>query len=126
MKHTETKAEAELKRPRVNVFLGYPLFDEVERAADAEAVRGPAAFVLEVFRYGFQMYREMGSLRALKDLGRTRAAVPSRRISAETYEQLMAAVRIILERAPSTVIEDFAATAMRLAGKFGEPREKQR
>jgi len=125
MKHTETKAETELKRPRVNVFLGYPLFDEVERAADAEAVRGPAAFVLEVFRYGFQMYREMGSLRALKDLGRTRAAVPSRRISAETYEQLMAAVRIILERTPSTVIEELVRYAMSRAGKYGEPKTKE-
>lgn len=68
----------------MSVFLGYPLYDEVAAATDGEAVRGMAAFVLEVFRYGFQIYGEAGSLRALKDLGRVRAAAPSRRISAET------------------------------------------
>ncbi|MGO9640513.1 MAG: hypothetical protein ACLP1Y_04295 [Candidatus Acidiferrales bacterium] len=46
----------------------------------------------------------------------------SSRISAETEELLFTALRAILDRAPSTVIEDLAARLSDAAGRYAEPR----
>ena len=110
------------KRAMVGISLGYPLYDEVTAAAAEEPVRGMAAFVLEVFKYGWRAYRELGSLKALK-----RAAPISpgpKRISEETYAEMIEALHIILERAPSAVLEELAGYLTARAGKYGEKKPK--
>jgi hypothetical protein len=81
--------EARAKRPQVGVNLGYPLYDEVQAAAAEEPVK-LSAFVLEVFRYGFRVYQQTGSLKTLKAMesaGTMPAA--SKRVSAETARSLV-------------------------------------
>ena len=116
-------------KPTVNVYLGYPLFDEVGAAARTEPVRGKGAFVLEVFLYGWQVYRRVRSLKALRELREKLetlspgAQMPQMAASRETYAELLAALELILERAPVTVIEKVAEDLTRYAGQYAEPRE---
>lgn len=106
------------KQPAINLYVGYPLFEEIEKAVALEPVRGPSAFALACFRVGFKHYQRVGSLRAMKEIELT----PSGRISQETYEQLLSMVRIIVDRAPSAVIEDLVRYLNGRAGKYGESK----
>ena len=118
---------AGVKRPLVGVSLGYPLYDEMLRAAETEPVRGIGAFALELVRYGWRVYRTMGSLKALKGAEPESAEEESapKRVSQELYEELKTAMRIILEHAPSTVIEEMTSYLTSRAGKFAGPKKEK-
>ena len=115
--------EVRVKHPLVGVFLGYPLYDEVATAAHTEPVRGMAAFVLEVFRCGWRVYRGVGSLKELKALEQSAAPamVTSKRISAERCAMLAEALNLIVQRGNSAIIEAVERYLIDKAGKFGEP-----
>lgn len=116
-------------KPTANVYLGYPLFDEVGAATRTEPVRGRGAFILEVFLYGWQVYRRVRSLKALRELREELetlspgAQMPQIAASRETYAELLAALELILERAPATVIGKVAEDLTRYAGQYATPRE---
>ena len=116
---TPAPAEPRPRKPQVSIFLGYPLFDEVNALAQQEPVQGISAFVREIFRYGFTVYKQVGSLKELKSLAATAApAARPARISETTWQQLLTALRIILDQAPSTVIEDVVHQLTSRAGKY--------
>ena len=80
---------------------------------------------MEVFRYGWNAYREIGSLKALKAGEPPRVPTSrSKRVSEETCAMLAEAVDIILQRAPSAVIEEMTEYLTARAGKYGEPKKK--
>jgi hypothetical protein len=120
---------AALKKPSVSVFLGYPFYDEIVAAAATEPVKGPSAFIREVLAYGWQVYRRVRSLKALRELREEMetlspgAALPQLAASKETYAELLAALGLILERAPSTVVEEVARLLTDRAGKYATARE---
>ena len=118
-RRTATPVQAAPPRPTVGVYLGYPLYDEALASARSEPVHGISAFAREIFRYGFTIYKRVGSLKELKTLAAT--ADPSarpRRISPETWDHVLTALRIILDQAPSAVIEDVVHQLTVRAGKY--------
>jgi len=117
--------ETTLKKPSVSVFLGYPLYDEVAAVVPSEPVRGMSAFVMEVFRYGWNAYRVIGSLKELKALESWPAgcAITSQRISAERCALLAEALNLILQRGNSAIIEAVERYLIDKAGRFGDPRK---
>lgn len=121
MKKKLAAKSEDVKRPQVTVFVGYPLLDELERAAGEEPVRSVAA-LLELVRYAWPVYQRVGSLKELKRLQGARAQAEhshSKRISRETQEQLFTALRTIFDTAPSAVIEEIAGILTARAGKYG-------
>lgn len=60
-----------------------------------------------------------GTLRRIRGLAVPEGAITGARISQETRDQLIAALELILERAPSPIIEDMARYLTDRAGKYG-------
>jgi hypothetical protein len=107
---------------RVPLSFRVPLsqLNEIEEAVRKE-VRKHRTDVLEVvWDWAWKEYKRAGSLRTL--LQNTRARKYSRRISEELQDQLYTAFETILERAPSTVIDDVARILTSRAGKYGDQK----
>ena len=119
------KHKVRVKRPLVGVFLGHPLYGEIEAAARTEPVRGISAFVMELVRYGWRAYREVGSLKDLKAPENSAAVgnVMSKRISAERCAMLTEALNLILERGNSAIIEAVERYLIDKAGKYGDSQK---
>jgi len=73
-----------------------------------------------IWEVAWSDYRRSGSLAAYAEGKRTRKF--SRRVSEELQDQLYTALETILERAPSTVIEEVARKLTQWAGKYGEDK----
>ena len=106
----------------------YPLsfrvpFSEVEEidAAVVREKRKRRSDLLEaIWQIAWSDYRRSGSLVAYAEGKRARSY--TRRVSEELQDQLYTALETILERAPSTVIEDVARSLTARAGKYGEEK----
>lgn len=94
--------------------------EEIEDAVRKEARRHRTDLVEFIWGWAWERYKKAGSLHALLAGGRGRQY--SRRVSEELQDQLYTALETIIERAPSTVIEDVAAVLTQRAGKYGEPK----
>ena len=90
---------------------------EIEEAVHKEARRHRTDLLEFIWNWAWNEYKKSGSLQAL--LAGTRTRRYSRRVSEELQDQLYTALETILDRAPSTVIEDIARTLTLRAGKYG-------
>ena len=108
----------------VNVPLSFriPLsqLHEIEDAVRKEARRYRTDLLEFVWNWAWGEYKKAGSLQAL--LGGTRTRRYSRRVSEELQDQLYTALGTILERAPSTVIDEVTRTLTSRAGKYGSEK----
>ena len=107
---------------RVPLSFRIPLsqMEEIEEAVRKEVRKHRTDLVEVVWDWAWKEYKRSGSLRALLQGTRTRKY--SRRVSEELQDQLYTALDTILERAPSTVIEDAARNLTSKAGKYGDPQ----
>ena len=107
---------------RVPLSFRIPLsqLQEIEDAVRKEVRKHRTDLVEIVWDWAWKEYKRSGSLQALLQGTRTRKY--SRRVSEELQDQLYTALETILERAPSTVIEDAARNLTSKAGKYGEPK----
>lgn len=105
---------------RVPLSFRIPLkqLEEIEEAVKREVRKYRTDLVEIVWAWAWREYKRAGSLQAL--LQGARKPRYSRRVSEELQDQLYTALETILERAPSTVIEDVARSLTTRAGKYGE------
>jgi hypothetical protein len=110
------------KELRVPLSFRIPLqqLQEIEDAVRKETRKHRTDLVEFVWNWAWNEYKKSGSLQAL--LSGTRTGRYSRRVSEELQDQLYTALATILDRAPSTVIEDVAHTLTARAGKYGTPK----
>jgi hypothetical protein len=111
-----TTNEKELRVP-LSFRVSLKQLREIEEAVLNETRKHRTDLVEFIWNWAWNEYKKSGSLQAL--LSGTRTARYSRRVSEELQEQLYTALGTILERAPSTVIEDVARTLIARAGKYG-------
>lgn len=76
-----------------------------------------------IWEWAWAEYKNAGSLHALLGGGPRRTY--TKRISEQTQEQLYIALKTILERAPSAVVEDVTRILTARAGKYGEPKDRK-
>lgn len=76
-----------------------------------------------IWDWAWAEYKNAGSLHALLGGGPRRTY--TKRISEQTQEQLYIALKTILERAPSAVVEDVTRILTARAGKYGEPKDRK-
>jgi hypothetical protein len=116
MRAVKNKTDRELNVP---LSFRVPLrqLHEIEEAVGKEARRHRTDLLEVIWNWAWSEYKKSGSLQAL--LAGTRTRRYSRRVSEELQDQLYTALETILDRAPSTVIEDIARTLTLRAGKYG-------
>ena len=95
---------------------------ELKRGLDGYAKaekRSPGNLGEVLLEWSFEQLQAAGdTVRLMRSPG-----VPkSRRVSLETQEQLFTALKIIIERGPSTLIEEVARKLEAWAGKFGSEK----
>ncbi len=107
---------------RVPLSFRVPLsqLEEIEEAVRKEVRKHRTDLLEVVWDWAWKEYKRSGSLRALLQGTRTRKY--SRRLSEELQDQLYTAFETILERAPSTVIDDVARLLTSRAGKYGDSK----
>jgi len=79
-----------------------------------------AATCWAIWEVAWADYKRSGSLLAYTQHKRARKY--ARRVSEELQDQLYTAVEMILNRAPSAVIEELSRKLTQWAGKYGEER----
>jgi Arc/MetJ-type ribon-helix-helix transcriptional regulator len=94
--------------------------EEIDAAVEKERRKRRSDLLEAVWQVAWSEYRKSGSLAAFDEGKRTRKY--SRRVSDELQDQLYTALETILERAPSTVIEEVARKLTQWAGKYGEEK----
>lgn len=94
--------------------------EEIERSTRREVRKYRSELIELIWEWAWKEYERSGSLRDL--LEGTRARKYSRRVSEELQDQLYTALETILNRAPSTVIEDVARLLTARAGKYGDEK----
>jgi hypothetical protein len=113
----KTKAPSKKVR-QIGVKLEPELYSRLEKACEIQLHRdGQLARIL--IEWALPYYEKARSVEALNAI---EPLVPTGRISRETQEVLFTAVRAILDRAPSTVIEDVVRKVTQYAGKYGEEK----
>jgi Txe/YoeB family toxin of Txe-Axe toxin-antitoxin module len=107
---------------RVPLSFRIPLqeLQEIEEAVQKETRKHRTDLVEFIWNWAWNEYKKSGSLQAL--LSGTRTGRYSRRVSEELQDQLYTALATILDRAPSTVIEDVVRVLTARAGKYGTPK----
>lgn len=111
-----TRTQRDLNVP-VSFRIPLQQLHEIEEAVQKEARRHRTDLLEFVWNWAWSEYKKAGSLQSL--LAGTRTRHYSRRVSEELQDELYTALATILERAPSTVIEDTARTLTQRAGKYG-------
>ena len=94
--------------------------EEIDAAVVREKRKRRSDLLEAIWEVSWLDYRRSGSLIAYAEGKRTRKY--SRRVSEELQDQLYTALETILERAPSTVIEEVARKLTQWAGKYGEEK----
>jgi DNA primase catalytic subunit len=107
---------------RVPLSFRIPLseLEEIEEAVRQEVRKHRTDLVEVVWEWAWKEYKRFGSLRALLQGTRTRKY--SRRVSEELQDQLHTALETVIDRAPSTVIEEVSRLLTARAGKYGEAK----
>lgn len=94
--------------------------EEIDRAAARERRKRRSDLLETIWSIAWTNYQRSGSLQAFAE-GR-RSAKRTKRVSEELQDQLYTALETILERAPSTVIEEVARKLTHWAGKYGDAK----
>ncbi len=92
--------------------------EDIDAAVAREKRKRRSDLLEAIWEVAWSDYRRSGSLIAYAEGKRARKY--TRRVSEELQDQLYTAVEMILERAPSTVIEEVARKLTQWAGKYGE------
>jgi hypothetical protein len=114
---TRTKLKAPTKKVRqIGVKIESDLYARLIKACEIQQHReGQLARIL--IEWALPYYERARSVEALNVI---EPFVPTGRISRETQEVLFTAIRAILDRAPSTVIEDVVRKITQYAGKYAD------
>ncbi len=91
--------------------------EEIDAAVIREKRKRRSDLLEAIWGVAWSDYKRTGALDAYAEGKRTRRY--TRRVSEELQDQLYTAVEMILERAPSTVIEELARKLTQWAGKYG-------
>ncbi len=91
--------------------------EEIDAAVIREKRKRRSDLLEAIWEVAWSDYKRTGALDAYAEGKRTRRY--TRRVSEELQDQLYTAVEMILERAPSTVIEELARKLTQWAGKYG-------
>ncbi len=108
--------------------LNYPLsfrvplsqVEEIDRAVVRERRKRRSDLLEAIWQVAWTNYQRSGSFQAYAEA--RRATKRTRRVSEELQDQLYTALETILERAPSTVIEEVARKLTQWAGKYGDEK----
>ncbi len=114
--------------PKTRKELSYPLsfrvplsqVEEIDRAVVREKRKRRSDLLEAIWEAAWSNYRKSGSLSVYTEGKRTRKY--SKRVSEELQDQLYTGLETILERAPSTLIEEVARRITQWAGKYGEEK----
>jgi hypothetical protein len=115
--------------PKTSRDVSYPLsfrvplsqVKEIDKAVIQEHRKRRSDLLEAIWQVAWGNYQRSGSLQAYAE-GR-RVPKHTKRISEELQDQLYTALETILERAPSTVIEEVARKLTQWAGKFGDEKQ---
>ena len=112
-----TKPKVPSKKVRqIGVKIEADLYARLIKACEIQQHReGQLARIL--IEWALPYYERTRSVESLSEI---EPLVPTGRISRETQEVLFTALRAILDRAPSTVIEDVVRKITQYAGKYSE------
>ncbi len=113
---------------RTRKEISYPLsfrvplseVEEIDAAVAREKRRRRSDLLEAIWQVAWSDYRRGGSLVAYAEGKRARSY--TRRVSEELQDELYTALETILERAPSTLIEEVARKLTHWAGKYGEEK----
>jgi hypothetical protein len=94
--------------------------EEIDKAVLREHRKRRSDLLEAIWQTAWTNYQDSGSLQAYTE-GR-RIPKRTKRVSEDLQEQLYTALQTILERAPSTLIEEVARKLTQWAGKFGDER----
>ena len=94
--------------------------EEIDRAVERERRKRRSDLLEAIWSIAWTNYQRSGSLQAYAEARRT--AKRTRRVSEELQDQLYIALETILDRAPSTVIDEVARKLTHWAGKYGEEK----
>jgi len=94
--------------------------EEIDRAVERERRKRRSDLLEAIWSIAWTNYQRSGSLQAYAEARRT--AKRTRRVSEELQDQLYIALETILDRAPSTVLEEVARKLTHWAGKYGEEK----
>jgi hypothetical protein len=112
----QSETTGEKRTHRVGLNLDSALYSRLIKACGLQKHReGQLAWIL--IDWALPYYEKARSVEALHA---TDPVVSTGRISRETQEVLFTALRTILDRAPSTVIEEIAELLTERAGKYGD------
>lgn len=111
--------------PKSRAQITYPLsfrvplshVEEVDAAVAKEKRKRRSDLLEAIWEIAWSDYKRSGSLHAYAEGKRARRY--TRRVSEELQDQLYTAIEMILERAPSAVIEELARKITQWAGKYG-------
>jgi hypothetical protein len=112
-------SESNAKKVPLSIYLG-PAVKQAIRAHARREGRSPSNLCDRLLEWSVKFLEQAGDSNALMSWechrgGQRKAS----RVSPEMQDQLHAALDILLERAPSTVIEKVSEFVMRRAGKHG-------
>jgi len=94
--------------------------EEIDAAVIREKRKRRTDLLEAIWEVAWSDYRRSGSLGAYAEGKRTRKY--SRRVSEELQDHLYTAVEMILERAPSAVIEELGRKLTQWAGKYAQEK----
>lgn len=94
--------------------------EEIDTATAKEKRKRRSDLLEAIWEVAWADYKRSGSLLAYTQHKRARKY--ARRVSEELQDQLYTAVEMILNRAPSAVIEELSRKLTQWAGKYGEER----
>ncbi len=112
-----SKSRREITYP-LSFRVSLSMVEEIDEAVLRERRKRRSDLLEAIWQVAWANYQRSGSLLSYAE-GR-RAPKRTRRVSEELQDQLYAALETILERAPSTVIEEVARKLTHRAGKFGD------
>lgn len=92
--------------------------EEIDTAVAKEKRKRRSDLLEAIWETAWSDYKRSGSLHAYAEGKRARRY--TRRVSEELQDQLYTAIELILERAPSAVIEELARKVTQWAGKYGD------
>ena len=121
-KAVETVETNEAKKTYLSLYIEPAIKRQLEKRADREK-RSLSNLCNRLLDWAGIWLERAGDSHALESWRAYPTRSRSQRISEETQEQLFIALATILERAPSTVIEEVTRLLTERAGKYGDKRK---
>jgi hypothetical protein len=94
--------------------------EEIDREVARDHRKERVSLLEPIWNWAWAAYRRVGSVRTL--IEDTAVVVFSKRVSRETQQHLFTALETIVDRAPSTVVEEVTRILTSRAGKYGDEK----